>query len=71
METNMKVISKPFIVGMSSAFDLFPQNTISKLPFQASIENGQILDVLALRGDMKKIGGDFQQTIRKIKSKSK
>ncbi len=63
----MKILSKSFIVGMSSAFDLFPRSTISKLPFQVSIENGQIQDILSLRGDMKKIDGDFQQAIRKIK----
>lgn len=65
----MKMINKSFIVGMSSAFDLFPQSTINKLPFQVSLDDGQIQDALALRDDMKKIGSDFQLAIRKINGK--
>lgn len=67
----MKMLTKSFIIGMSSAFNLFPQNNLSKLPFQVTIDGGQFRDALALHGDIKKINGDFQKAIEEIKAKEK
>lgn len=56
---------KHFIIGMGSAFDLFPAN--KKLPFKVSIEDdGFAKDKAALCKDMENIGGDFWVAISKF-----
>ena len=54
----IRAVIKHYLIGMSSAFDLFPAN--KKLPFKVSIEDdGFAKDKAALCNDMNKIGGDF------------
>lgn len=73
MENKFKKIYsaiKHFLIGMSSAFDIFPANE-KKLPFKVSIEDdGFAKDKEALCNDMNKIGGDFQVAIKKLSSKA-
>lgn len=67
----MKIITKSFIIGMGSAFCLFPKNNLSKLPFNVVIDGGPSRDALALQRDIQKIGGDFQKSIEELKSEEK
>lgn len=62
----MKIINKSFVIGMSSAFDVFPNTKIGNLPFNVSIGNGLASDKVALCNDMNKIGNDFRVAISKI-----
>ena len=62
----IRTVIKHYLIGMSSAFDLFPANE-KKLPFKVSIEDdGFAKDKEALCNDMNKIGDDFQVAISKI-----
>lgn len=61
----IRAVIKHYLIGMSSAFDLFPAN--KKLPFKVSIEDdGFAKDKAALCKDMYKIGGDFWVVISKF-----
>lgn len=61
----IRAVIKHYLIGMSSAFDLFPAN--KKLPFKVSIEDdGFAKDKAALCKDMDKIGGDFWVAISKF-----
>ena len=62
---------KHYLIGMSSAFDLFPDHNIEDVPFKVSIEDdGFAKDKEALCNDMNKIAGDFQVAIKKLNSKA-
>ena len=62
----MKIINKSFVIGMGSAFNVFPKTRVRKLPFKVSIGDSFASDKMALCNDMNKIGDDFQVAISKI-----
>ena len=69
METDMKMIAKSFIAGMSSAFDIFSTTQVkSYKKFSTNDQlNGFSEDAQSLRNDMKTIGDDFNHAIKDLK----
>lgn len=61
-----RTLIKHFIIGMGSAFDLFPDDNIKDIPFKVSIGDSFASDKEALCKDMYKIGGDFWVVISKF-----
>lgn len=69
METDMKMITKSFIAGMSSAFDIFPEVQVKSYKIFSTNDqlNGFSEDAQSLRNDMKTIGDDFNHAIKDLK----
>ena len=61
-----QIMNEDFIIGMGSAFDLFPGDNIKDVPFKVSIGDSFASDKEALCKDMYKIGGDFWVVISKF-----
>lgn len=66
MVMTRKIMNKAFIIGMGSAFDLFPDDNIEDVPFKVSIGDSFASDKAALCKDMENIGGDFWVAISKF-----
>ena len=66
MVMTRKIMNEAFIIGMSSAFDLFPDDNIEDVPFKVSIGDSFASDKAALCKDMENIGGDFWVAISKF-----
>ena len=62
----MKIMNEAFIIGMGSAFNVFPDDNIEDVPFNISIGDSFASDKMALCNDMNKIGDDFRIAISKI-----
>lgn len=62
----IRSVIKDYLIGMSSAFDLFPDDNIEDVPFKVSIGDSFASDKAALCKDMENIGGDFWVAISKF-----
>ena len=69
METDMKMIAKSFIAGMSSAFDVFPATQVKSYKIFSTNDqlDGFSEDAQSLRNDMKTISDDFNHAIKDLK----
>lgn len=66
----IRTVIKHYLIGMGSAFNVFPKSRMRNLPFKVSIGDSFASDKAALCNDMNKIGNDFQVAIKKLSSKA-
>ena len=62
----IRTVIKHYLIGMSSAFDLFPDDDIEDVPFNISIGKDFVSDKNTLNEDMENIGKDFWTVINRF-----
>ena len=62
----IKTVIKHYLIGMGSAFNVFPKSRMRNLPFKVSIGDSFASDKVALCNDMMKIGKYFPIATKKV-----